>query len=1460
MALVALAPAAKAQATSPEYLFVVQPLTDPPTGSGIVTYIVDPTTGSLTPSSATPLVPRTPITGGIALNPAGTYLFAVSQFAPDQSNIGVFNVGANGQLTETTGSPYNLSQAKAVPVAAAVSPQGKYLYVASSFTPPPVQGQPDAQPEALLDVLAIADDGSLTVSNTIPVAAPSYCPTYAPQGPTAPVGVYLHPTRNWFYLLVNVGPSTGRYTCDETAEIQQFTILSDDTLLTGGLLSGTPASVGAGISGSPDGTVVFVSDGTSPTGLVNIDIVDHDSGGFSGGGNYIYTGSAPLGNGPGAAVDSTSTYFYTPSGTFTFANGVIGALHVGANVFDSSTELASPVWPFIFAASTTTGLNAEQVNTDGSLAAAPGSPTAVAFATQANPNGMVLTGATPLPNTGVLWISPTSQALTGTGTVGQTGGGVGGVTITNPGFGPLFTPAITFTGDPILTLANNCPAEIAPGNSCGIGINAAPVAPGTFTGSLSVGTQTYPISFTANYQYPEPYLAASPNPLTFPDEKPGTTSAPLTVTFTLPAANNSLPLVGTGLTITGANAQNFSQTNNCTVTLQPGQSCTATVTFSATAVASDTAQLNFTSSSPNYFPSSGVTLNGNGATNPAQYTLTLEPNGNGTITSSPAGSTFTANTVITVTAVPKVNGAFQFWNPGCNQSSNPVCTFPITENTAVGAVFNPIFPVSVTASGPGTVVSEGGAYSYGDGSAVFEATANYGASITGWSGPCASAGTNSTCIVTGITGPVNVTVTFTQGPLYTVTPTVNGPGTVTMVTQAGYVPYTNVGLLAVPAANATFRGWTAGPCAKSPNASCYFQITGNTAVTANFSQKYTLETSVTGSGTIEQSPPGAWFDSGTSVTLTAVPGNGAGFGSWTKGPCSGSTNPVCTFTVATANVSATAAFNGQFTLSTTAIGPGTITQSPAGSSFAPGTMVTLTAVPNTGATFTSWAGVCAGSTNPVCTFALNANTTATATFAASTNLTLTTNVVGPGTITQTPTGSSFASGTSITLTANPTGNATFSGWSGNQCSGGGALNPTCTFSITANTTVTATFTAPPTNYTLTTTVVGPGTISQNPSGTSFQAGVSITLTAMPSSGATFTAWSGGACNGSASTTCTFAMPAANTTVTATFAAAPKFTLTTAVVGPGTITQTPTGTSFASGTSITLIAVPTSGDTFTAWSGGACNGSTNATCTFAIVANTTVTATFAGPANYTLATNVSGPGTITQSPTGTSFASGTSITLTAVPNSGATFVNWAGACAGSTNAVCTFAISANTTVTATFAAAAAVTPSQPSQSGGAGSAFRFTLNTSGFTTTPTLSAICNIPDGSCTISGTTLTVTTTARTSAVTRNAGAMIPAGPPPNGGGGGAVASLTSSGSLRLALLALLGMLAMWTLGASARTRNALRVATLTVGLVYLAACGGGGGGGGGTTGTPAGTYTVTVTAMAGNQTATTKVTVTVN
>ena len=50
----------------------------------------------------------------------------------------------------------------------------------------------------------------------------------------------------------------------------------------------------------------------------------------------------------------------------------------------------------------------------------------------------------------------------------------------------------------------------------------------------------------------------------------------------------------------------------------------------------------------------------------------------------------------------------------------------------------------------------------------------------------------------------------------------------------------------------------------------------------------------------------------------------------------------------------------------------------------------------------------------------------------------------------------FAGGTSITLTATPLTGSTFAGWSGGGCSGTG----TCTFTLSANKTVTATFTHP----------------------------------------------------------------------------------------------------------------------------------------------------------------------------------------------------------------------------------------------------------------------------------------------------------------------------------------------------------------------------------------------------------------
>jgi hypothetical protein len=555
----------------------------------------------------------------------------------------------------------------------------------------------------------------------------------------------------------------------------------------------------------------------------------------------------------------------------------------------------------------------------------------------------------------------------------------------------------------------------------------------------------------------------------------------------------------------------------------------------------------------------------------------------------------------------------------------------------------------------------------------------------------------------------------------------------------------------------------------------------------------------------------------------------------------------------------------KYTFSTSVSGPGTITQTPTGTSFANNTTITLTPTPNSNSSFMSWSsGPCANNGNVPCTFVLNQDTSASATFA--TNVMFNLVVVGGGTVSQQLTGTSFAPGTTVTLNASPNLGQQFVSWTPASACVPNTAPTTCYATLNANTTVTATFTST-WQYTLSTSVNSNslGSITQTPPGTLFAPNTAITLTAVPTASSVFLSWANGPCSLSTNPVCKFNI-SANTATIAQFEQAA--TVSTTIVGPGTVTQSPTGAPLALGTQITLTAVPNAGATFTNWQGGVCEGGTSTTCAFTLSENTAVTATFAAAAQYMLTTTATGPGTITQSPTGTSFASGTAITLTAVPNTGATFTSWSGgACAGSTSTTCTFNITANTSVTATFAGGPAVTVPNPSQSGSAGGAFTFALSTSGFSTPPTLKASCAIPEGTCTFSGTTLTVTTTAAPARATHET-ASIAAWPGDSTRGGSGSGTVSALRTIRVALVAMLALLlaafAMRLGGATSRrarlARGPLAMFAMVAGLALLAACGGGGGGGGGgQTGTPAGTYTVTVTATAGTQTATTNVSVTV-
>src|SRR4029077_20320746 len=106
---------------------------------------------------------------------------------------------------------------------------------------------------------------------------------------------------------------------------------------------------------------------------------------------------------------------------------------------------------------------------------------------------------------------------------------------------------------------------------------------------------------------------------------------------------------------------------------------------------------------------------------------------------------------------------------------------------------------------------------------------------------------------------------------------------------------------------------------------------------------------------------------------------------------------------------------------------------------------------------------------------------------------------GNGTAAANPSQPTYNYGTVVTLTGTPNAGNSFVSWSGDTST---ATNP-LTIVMTKNRTLTANFT-----YTLTTTVVGGGTVAVNPNQTACAPGSPVTLTANPSTGWHFTGWSG----------------------------------------------------------------------------------------------------------------------------------------------------------------------------------------------------------------------------------------------------------------------------------------------------------------------------------------------------------------
>jgi hypothetical protein len=210
---------------------------------------------------------------------------------------------------------------------------------------------------------------------------------------------------------------------------------------------------------------------------------------------------------------------------------------------------------------------------------------------------------------------------------------------------------------------------------------------------------------------------------------------------------------------------------------------------------------------------------------------------------------------------------------------------------------------------------------------------------------------------------------------------------------------------------------------------------------------YTVTVQPTTGGSVTLNPTGGVYAAGTLVTVTAVPASGYRFGSW-GGALSGTSNP--TTLLVDGNKTISANFIRRYTVSVSTTGSGSVNLSPSGGVYDVGTVVTLTAVPVTNATFLGWGGALSGVANPQ-TLVVDGNKSVTANF--TTVYTLNVSTKGKGSVGVNPSGGPYPPGTVVTLTAVPRTGWYFTGWSGAVT---GLANPT-TVVMDRNKSVTATF-------------------------------------------------------------------------------------------------------------------------------------------------------------------------------------------------------------------------------------------------------------------------------------------------------------------------------------------------------------------------------------------------------------------
>jgi M6 family metalloprotease-like protein len=678
----------------------------------------------------------------------------------------------------------------------------------------------------------------------------------------------------------------------------------------------------------------------------------------------------------------------------------------------------------------------------------------------------------------------------------------------------------------------------------------------------------------------------------------------------------------------------------------------------------------------------------------ANCSLTVSNVGGTTASIQSGGATGPCAREVTVSATLDPTRAFLGWREGSVVvSSTSSYSFRLDTDRTLTAVSSPCEVIIPPLAG-GTALVESGGNTGACGRLVqLRATADLGYRVKEWryavdgvEYPLAS---TSTALAWTVDRQVTLRPVF-EAANCTLVLLSSGGGTASITSGGATGPCSrDITLSAGSDPTIAFLGWKQGDYFPATTVTWTFRLDADRTVTAMYAPCTITVQQATG-GTAQIASGTSTGVCGRQVTISATPGLGYRLSDWrvsTNGAPETSWNFSATLFTWTVNGQQTfvpvfsAASCG---LTLTTVGNGTASVISGGADGPCQRPISLQATPSSGSSFLRWragSGASVSFANPY-DFTIASDLALAAEFSPCD---VTTSVVGLGTVAVTQGTASGPCDRGVTLTALPAAGNQLASWKITWALGGVstiASQPVLSLGVSQAIAVEATFSGGGCSLSVTSGVGGTAAISAG--GSEGACGRTVSVAASPSNGYGFANWTDGGAVVSAATSYTFVLNASRSIV-ANFAAA-QCSVTLGTPTGGTSAVTSGGGTGACGRAVTLTATPLANYVFDAWIENGASVGTQNPWPITLNSSRTLTAVFAAT-QCGIAVSATTGGTASITGGGAGGTCGRTVTVSATPAPGFTFVSWTeDGNPVSTSPTYSFPLSTSRALVATFATA------------------------------------------------------------------------------------------------------------------------------------------------------------------------------